>query len=157
MTPCAPARFAVRMIAPRLCGSSMPSNRKINGGSPASSAFARISSTAGRRVLRLWWDICIWQTGLTGFWNLRFWDWTVWRKKKSYISIIRKMTGMERNQEKFPTLLEKWVNGDGDLFDKVPVKIVNEQEIINLYEIRRINHRGQKCGSGSISFRQDHW
>ena len=37
------------------------------------------------------WDICIWQTGLTGFWSLRFWDWTVWRKKKNCISIIRNL------------------------------------------------------------------
>ena len=45
ITPCAPARFAVRMIAPRLCGSSILSSRKINGGSPFSLAFSRISST----------------------------------------------------------------------------------------------------------------
>ena len=40
MTPCAPARFAVRMIAPRLCGSSILSNKNIKGSSPFS--FANI-------------------------------------------------------------------------------------------------------------------
>ena len=46
ITPCAPARFAVRMIAPRLCGSSILSRIKMNGGSPFSSAFFKISSTS---------------------------------------------------------------------------------------------------------------
>ena len=44
--PCAPAWFAVLMIAPRLCGSSMPSRIIINAGSPFLSAFASISSTS---------------------------------------------------------------------------------------------------------------
>ena len=46
ITPCAPARLAVRIIAPRLCGSSIPSSRKIKGSSPFSSAFLSISSTS---------------------------------------------------------------------------------------------------------------
>ncbi len=45
ITPWAPAKLAVRMMAPRLCGSSMPSSKMINGGSPLSLARARISST----------------------------------------------------------------------------------------------------------------
>ena len=39
ITPCAPARFAVRMIAPKLCGSSILSNNMINGASPLSFAL----------------------------------------------------------------------------------------------------------------------
>ncbi len=45
MTPCAPAKFAVRITAPRLCGSSTLSKSTINGGSPFSFAFCKISST----------------------------------------------------------------------------------------------------------------
>ena len=46
MTPWAPARLAVRMMAPRLWGSSMPSNSMRKGGSPFSSAAFSISSTS---------------------------------------------------------------------------------------------------------------
>ena len=45
ITPCAPARFAVLIIAPRLCGSSILSRIRIKGSSPRSSASASISST----------------------------------------------------------------------------------------------------------------
>ena len=46
ITPCAPAHSAVLRIAPRLCGSVMPSRRMIKGSSPFALAAARISSTS---------------------------------------------------------------------------------------------------------------
>ena len=45
ITPCAPARLAVLIMAPRLCGSSIPSRIIINGGSPLAFAASRISET----------------------------------------------------------------------------------------------------------------
>ena len=45
-TPCAPAHSAVRMIAPRLCGSAISSQTIRNGGSPRLSASAKISSVS---------------------------------------------------------------------------------------------------------------
>ena len=45
ITPCAPARLAVRIIAPRLWGSSISSRRKMKGASPFSFALFKISST----------------------------------------------------------------------------------------------------------------
>ena len=45
ITPSAPAASAVRIIAPRLCGSCISSHIIIKGGLPLLSAFARISST----------------------------------------------------------------------------------------------------------------
>ena len=43
--PWAPPASAERMMAPRLCGSSMPSHRRMKGASPRASAAAKISST----------------------------------------------------------------------------------------------------------------
>ncbi len=45
MTPCAPAHSAVRMIAPRLCGSDSSSQMTSRGASPFSCAAFSISST----------------------------------------------------------------------------------------------------------------
>ena len=44
--PCAPAHSALRMMAPRLCGSSRLSKIRINGSSPRASAKAKISSSS---------------------------------------------------------------------------------------------------------------
>ena len=44
--PCTPAVSAVLIIAPKLCGSSIPSKIKINGGSFFVLAFSKISSTS---------------------------------------------------------------------------------------------------------------
>ena len=45
ITPCAPAHSALRMMEPRLCGSSTPSSTMTNGASPRCAAQARMSST----------------------------------------------------------------------------------------------------------------
>ena len=45
MTPCAPAHSAVRMMAPRLCGSLISSHTTSRGASPRSRAAERMSST----------------------------------------------------------------------------------------------------------------
>ena len=49
-TPCAPSTSALRTIAPRLCGSVMPSSSTISGGSPAS--FGGRQQLAQRRVAK---------------------------------------------------------------------------------------------------------
>ena len=44
-TPCAPSTSTLRAIAPRLCGSVIPSSRTSSAGCPARSATSSRSST----------------------------------------------------------------------------------------------------------------